>query len=321
MAAARELNRLACGHRAQMLHSTHLGLHVNTWAPQIDQAHCSAGDLNTVLHYRDELGATLQCPHDQHAQLEAAGWRDAWIERNPTRRPLGTWFSPGYSNPFRFDHASLSPTAPRTRRRSTTRTPSPVSPSSFGARRLTAATLRAQVPQDRAIRQARTSTQPNSGPPENQRGPPSPHVPTPAQFHSNRADSGRTSGAGPWVLTRPNPRFAARPRRGTGRKPGRKPGCSYGAGRAIHQRRGSDGRRELRSGGKGPAPLSSAQRRSRVRSTHRDAKLTALVAGSISSALRVGAGSAVADGDSGARTRTHAGAQLVQLRDTARPPT
>ena len=57
----------------------------------------------------------LRDSHDQHRQLEAAGWRDAWIERNPRRRPPGTWFSPKYDNPFRLDHALLSPDAPRSR--------------------------------------------------------------------------------------------------------------------------------------------------------------------------------------------------------------
>jgi exonuclease III len=88
---------------------------VNSWAPRTAQPALLCGDLNTGLHYRDELGATLQC-HDRHSQLEASGWRDAWIERNPRRRPPGTWFSPKYDNPFRLDHAILSPTAPRARR-------------------------------------------------------------------------------------------------------------------------------------------------------------------------------------------------------------
>lgn len=70
------------------------------------------GDLNTGLHYRDELGATFRS-HQQQGELERAGWRDAWIERNPTQRPPGTWFSPQYNNPFRLDHALLSPAAPR----------------------------------------------------------------------------------------------------------------------------------------------------------------------------------------------------------------
>lgn len=85
---------------------------VETWAPQTTGAALLCGDLNTGQHYRDELGATLVC-HEQHQRLEASGWRDAWIERNRTRRPPGTWFSPGYSNPFRLDHAILSPSAPR----------------------------------------------------------------------------------------------------------------------------------------------------------------------------------------------------------------
>jgi exodeoxyribonuclease III len=85
-----------------------------TWAEQVAGPALLCGDLNTGLWYRDEPGATLCC-HDQHAALEHAGWRDAWIERNRQARPPATWFSPT-GNGFRLDHALLSPNAPRSRR-------------------------------------------------------------------------------------------------------------------------------------------------------------------------------------------------------------
>lgn len=72
------------------------------------------GDLNTGLPYRDELGRTFVCSDDM-AELEHRGWRDAWTERHPTRRPPASWWSPGYGNPFRLDHALLSPGAPAAR--------------------------------------------------------------------------------------------------------------------------------------------------------------------------------------------------------------
>lgn len=98
---------------------------VNTRAPQTTQPALLCGDLNTGLHYRDELGATLQC-QDRRSQLEASGWRDAWIEKNPRRRPPGTWFSPGYDNRsgsnMRFSARTLlEPAASTTRPRSTTK--------------------------------------------------------------------------------------------------------------------------------------------------------------------------------------------------------
>jgi exonuclease III len=88
---------------------------VEEWAPSV--AHEPAllcGDLNTGLHYRDELGATIRCS-DQMESLYRAGWRDGWIERNRSARPPATWYSPGYDNPFRLDHAILSPAAIRVR--------------------------------------------------------------------------------------------------------------------------------------------------------------------------------------------------------------
>lgn len=71
------------------------------------------GDLNTGLHYRDELGATFTCSEEM-AVLYQRGWVDGWVSLNPTRRPPASWWSPQpHSNPFRLDHALLSPSASR----------------------------------------------------------------------------------------------------------------------------------------------------------------------------------------------------------------
>jgi hypothetical protein len=71
------------------------------------------GDLNSGLHYRDELGATLP-GHDSMAELERRGWRDCWTERNRKERPPGSWWSAS-GNPFRLDHALVSPASPKPR--------------------------------------------------------------------------------------------------------------------------------------------------------------------------------------------------------------
>lgn len=82
---------------------------VDIGAPALaDQQALILGDLNTGLHYRDELGATLYCA-DLHAQLEEDGWRDAWVEMHPTERPPGSWYSQRVHNPFRLDHVLMSP--------------------------------------------------------------------------------------------------------------------------------------------------------------------------------------------------------------------
>lgn len=78
----------------------------------VDKRAVVIGDLNTGLHHRDELRATLKC-HEHMSALEASGWRDAWGELHPDERPPGSWFSPKYGNPFRLDHALLSPAAPQ----------------------------------------------------------------------------------------------------------------------------------------------------------------------------------------------------------------
>jgi exodeoxyribonuclease III len=88
---------------------------VEEWAPTVSGSPALlCGDFNTGLHYRDELGATFECA-EQLAALYDAGWRDAWLERNRQSRPPATWFSPGYDNPFRLDHALLSPASKRAR--------------------------------------------------------------------------------------------------------------------------------------------------------------------------------------------------------------
>ena len=69
------------------------------------------GDLNTGLHEWDEPGRDFVCADDM-AALYASGWRDAWADCNPGVRPPGTWWS-RVGNPFRLDHAILSPAAPR----------------------------------------------------------------------------------------------------------------------------------------------------------------------------------------------------------------
>jgi len=66
------------------------------------------GDLNTGRHYEDEAGATFISAPQFNALLEQ-GWVDTWRSRNPEAREF-TWFSPGYNNGFRLDHALASPT-------------------------------------------------------------------------------------------------------------------------------------------------------------------------------------------------------------------
>lgn len=65
------------------------------------------GDLNTGRHYEDETGATfVSAP--QFDALLAQGWIDSWRCRNPETREY-TWYSRGYNNGFRLDHALASP--------------------------------------------------------------------------------------------------------------------------------------------------------------------------------------------------------------------
>ncbi|MBK1854999.1 endonuclease/exonuclease/phosphatase family protein [Verrucomicrobiaceae bacterium 5K15] len=65
------------------------------------------GDLNTGRHYEDEAGATFVST-SQFEALLAQGWIDTWRSRNPEAREF-TWFSRGYNNGFRLDHALASP--------------------------------------------------------------------------------------------------------------------------------------------------------------------------------------------------------------------
>ncbi|MGJ8643339.1 MAG: endonuclease/exonuclease/phosphatase family protein [Luteolibacter sp.] len=65
------------------------------------------GDMNTGRHYEDEASKTFTSAHQFDALLEQ-GWVDAWRIRNPEAREF-TWFSRGYNNGFRLDHALVSP--------------------------------------------------------------------------------------------------------------------------------------------------------------------------------------------------------------------
>jgi len=68
--------------------------------------HIIIGDVNTGLHYLDENEATLYFP-EYITQLAELGWHDAWRYQNPKARDA-TWISQK-GNPFRLDHAFLSP--------------------------------------------------------------------------------------------------------------------------------------------------------------------------------------------------------------------
>lgn len=65
------------------------------------------GDLNTGRHYEDEAGATFVSAYQFDALLDQ-GWIDTWRQRNPEKREF-TWYSNGYHNGFRLDHALASP--------------------------------------------------------------------------------------------------------------------------------------------------------------------------------------------------------------------
>lgn len=65
------------------------------------------GDFNTGRHFEDESGATfVSAP--QFESLLSMGWIDPWRKRNPDARQF-TWYSKGYHNGFRLDHALVSP--------------------------------------------------------------------------------------------------------------------------------------------------------------------------------------------------------------------
>ena len=65
------------------------------------------GDFNTGRHYEDEAGATFTSAH-QFDALMAQGWVDAWRCRNLDSKEF-SWFSRGWNNGFRLDHALVSP--------------------------------------------------------------------------------------------------------------------------------------------------------------------------------------------------------------------
>ncbi len=65
------------------------------------------GDLNTGRHYEDEKGASFVSAY-QFDELLQQGWIDSWRQRNPEAREF-TWYSRGYNNGFRLDHALVSP--------------------------------------------------------------------------------------------------------------------------------------------------------------------------------------------------------------------
>jgi exonuclease III len=71
------------------------------------------GDFNTTRHFLDEAGAV--CLTSQYMDdIERAGFRDAWRDRNPAAREF-SWYS-HRGNGFRLDHAFCSaPLASRLR--------------------------------------------------------------------------------------------------------------------------------------------------------------------------------------------------------------
>lgn len=71
------------------------------------QRHIYLGDLNTGQHFIDENDKTL-IGSDYIEKMNSLGWFDAWRYQNPNARD-GTWLSPDFGNPFRLDHAFLSP--------------------------------------------------------------------------------------------------------------------------------------------------------------------------------------------------------------------
>lgn len=59
------------------------------------------GDLNTGIHFEDELGKSFYCS-ENFSKLRDAGMIDAWRIRNPQVKEY-SWFSSG-KNGFRIDH-------------------------------------------------------------------------------------------------------------------------------------------------------------------------------------------------------------------------
>jgi len=65
-----------------------------------------AGDLNTGLHYVDEIGKTFSCEESFRA-LTTTGLIDTWRSRQPNAREY-SWLS-SHGNPFRLDHVFATP--------------------------------------------------------------------------------------------------------------------------------------------------------------------------------------------------------------------
>lgn len=64
------------------------------------------GDLNTGMHYLDEMGATFACTQE-FDDLLGAGLVDSWRSRNSQAREY-SWFS-SRGNGFRIDHVLCTP--------------------------------------------------------------------------------------------------------------------------------------------------------------------------------------------------------------------
>ena len=88
---------------------------VDTWAPQTRSPPCCA-----AISTPGCTTGTSSAPHCNATTGTASSRRPVGAMRGSNaireRRPPGTWFSPKYENPFRLDHAILSPAAPRARR-------------------------------------------------------------------------------------------------------------------------------------------------------------------------------------------------------------
>jgi exodeoxyribonuclease-3 len=63
------------------------------------------GDINTGLHYADEVGATFYCA-DEFRRLSDIGWVDAWRLMHGNARDFSWQSSAG--NGFRIDHAFVT---------------------------------------------------------------------------------------------------------------------------------------------------------------------------------------------------------------------
>ena len=82
-----------------------------TNAAQLGSRPCLiTGDFNTGRHHIDETGATFHAS-DRFERMLDSGWVDGFRAlHGDISAP--TWWSPGYNNGFRLDHAFLSPGSP-----------------------------------------------------------------------------------------------------------------------------------------------------------------------------------------------------------------